>query len=186
MTVAEERIQAIRDALNSRYREADPITVESLIVDALQAVLDDSGGGGGGAPEWQSYTPVWEISGDDAWIGDGTVSGAYVRWGDTVTFCASFEYGTTTAPGAGSAALLVSVPVAPDAAWIQGPIVGTLVIRQASAIDPGLCVGLTSINEFALMDNNGSPFTQDFFGGDFYDFQPGDAIHLAGTYRAAP
>lgn len=64
---------------------------------------------------WSTYTPTWTAATVNPAIGDGTITGHYLRVGKTILFEVVITMGSTTTYGTGQWA--VSLPVAPTARY---------------------------------------------------------------------
>lgn len=66
--------------------------------------------GAGTSWAWQSFTPTWTSSGSAPSIGNGTLSGSYIKIGRTILFRVKFVGGSTTTWGTGN--YFITLPVA--------------------------------------------------------------------------
>lgn len=133
----------------------------------------------GGA--WTAYTPAWTSTSTLPALGNGTITGAYVRIGKTVHYRIRLVAGTTSTYGAGN--YLFSLPVpALAAASATGSPAGVAIIRDGSPV--AVYHRLAYFNDAStvlLIAEAGtavgptSPIT----------FASTDSITITGTYEAA-
>ena len=81
-------------------------TFEALLL-AQVAILMPNG------PTWQAYTPTWTQSGASPAIGNGTITGAYIKIGRTVLGRIEIAFGSTTNFGSGTNPWIFSLPLTP-------------------------------------------------------------------------
>lgn len=125
---------------------------------------------------WTSYTPAWTSTGTQPSLGNGTLTGSYVRIGDTVSFQMLLTIGSTTSIGTGTYAL--SLPFTTGA-----PLLATALIDNgATTAYPAIGAAASGLSTFGLWvcSTNAAvaynaPFT----------FAAGYHIAVSGTYRKA-
>lgn len=122
-----------------------------------------------------TYTPTWTGSGGDPAIGNGTLSGRYVKVGQMVQFSIHVLMGGTTTFGSGDYTL--SLPFAMGAA--EGSFAASLKDTGTSFYVAVAYPASTTTMQLHVTGANlvgaGAPFT----------FASGDWIRIGGTYRAA-
>jgi hypothetical protein len=128
---------------------------------------------------WTTFTPTWTGSGSNPAIGNGTLSGAYMKVGRTVHFRINIVPGSTTTFGSGTYTL--SLPFTASTGFVQlttgrGRKSGTSNYHFVGTI----ASGATTIASFDQLNSNNdwtntSPFT----------FANGDSFYCAGTYEAS-
>lgn len=81
-------------------------TFEALLL-AQAAILMPNG------PTWQAYTPTWTQTGASPAIGNGTITGAYIKIGHTVLGRIEIVFGSSTNFGTGTNPWIFSLPLTP-------------------------------------------------------------------------
>ncbi len=71
--------------------------------------ITDSSGNGTNYTDWQEvdFTPIWEADSTNPAIGNGTISGRFVRTGKSVTLYVDLAFGSTTTFGTGAWKILL-------------------------------------------------------------------------------
>ena len=147
--------------------------------------------GAGTSWSWQTYTPSWSSSGTQPAIGNGTLTGSYVKIGKVVIFEMYFKAGSTTTFGTGN--FYWTFPVAEDSMYqtatvnrsfhgggyfernsIQG--YGSAHGFTNGTVGSGkFSIGYTGTNGQASIISQTAPFT----------WSNGDYINFSGYYKAA-
>jgi len=135
---------------------------------------------------WTSYTPTWTSSGTAPAIGNGTLSGKYLKVGRMVHFAAKVLYGSTTTSGTGS--FKVGLPVTTSAADLYWSFAGDL-LNTGTAQYPitGYAGASSTKAEIVLHTVTGSTVYHGTTatGTTPFTFATGDWITINGTYEAA-
>lgn len=127
---------------------------------------------------WTAYTPTWTSSGTAPAIGNGTLTGAYLKAGKLVVFRLKLTIGSTTTVG--TSTYRFGLPVA--AIGLDVPV-GQGLVFDTSASDRRFCgayttatteVTLRTTNDNAVVSATG-PFA----------WATGDTIDITGTYQAS-
>jgi hypothetical protein len=129
---------------------------------------------------WTAYTPTWTAVTTNPTIGNGTLSGAYLKVGKTVHYRITIKFGSTTNVGSGG--YFFTLPVAPSAAYTYGGPMGMAGCYDVStnSIFPRHAVFNTG-SQVHLFDasnnrvNNATPVA----------WATNDTIQISGTYEAA-
>jgi len=145
---------------------------------AVVANLDADKVDGLDAVDWTSYTPV--CSGDMA-LGNGTVTGRYMRFGDLVFYKIVVTVGSTTT-FAGLAQASITLPTLPSGQGSQTIILtdngGQAFVGQGIVESPG-------INIYQI-DTDGNQAQYTFITQTTpFAWSSGDTIHVSGWYEAA-
>lgn len=132
---------------------------------------------------WTAYTPVWTGSSSNPAIGNGTLVGAYTRFGKTVIGRIKLLAGSTTTYGSG--AFRLSPPVAPHSDYYQTPYFGSVgngSLYDASAPTRAFRrVIIASPDYFDLRDDSNTSVTNTVP----WTFANGDGLFLNFTYEGA-
>lgn len=125
---------------------------------------------------WTSYTPTWSGT-----IGNGTVTGAYLKIGRTVHYRISVTWGSTTSHAA--ATQTFTLPAAAHAFYVGNSAIGT-----GSAIDASTAIYTCTVLHtdsssivYMARDSNSTAVSN----SAPFAFATGDATVLVGTYEAA-
>lgn len=128
---------------------------------------------------WTSYTPVWAAATTNPVLGNGTLTGRYMKVGRTTTVAIKLTMGSTTTYGSGI--YRWSLPAAAAAT----EAVGTLFIGDASA---GYSTGIayvsasnTDVTAYVGAAGSGAAVS----GTVPQTFAAGDRIWITATYEAA-
>ena len=127
------------------------------------------------SPQVQTYTPVWSQSGQTLAIGNGTLTGTYVKSGRMVQFSIYMLRGSTT--NMGTAGYFWTLPVA---AASNVSCVGNGVCSVGGAFKAVTALRLANSTTLAAMRSNDAPLANDTFS-----WAAGDWINLTGSYIAA-
>jgi hypothetical protein len=134
------------------------------------------------APQaYSSWTPTWTGSGSNPAIGNGTITGNYVRHGDLVHFEIRIVMGSTTTFGSGSYSLSLPVALASGAvldASVQLIDGATLYYHGAPFLESGSTFRLGSVTTAAANIASVTPTAP-------FTWANTDEIRVAGSYRAA-
>lgn len=194
-----EKITGLVDRVYDIQLSVDD-AVSGIDLSDLAPVVGSVGAGAGafariqrivGSGAWQPYTPVWTInSGTNPQVGNGTLTGAYLRFGDLIFYEIVLTIGTTTTPG---------VETTPFEGWFEFtlPVPGvTPEIPMGSFNENfvetddffpeggGYVLLLPSLSKMQFGSASG------LWGSAVYVDQmnpaPGGQLLFAGSYRAAP
>lgn len=102
---------------------------------------------------WTSYTPSWTASSVNPAIGNGSITGGYMRVGKTIDFKIRIAIGSTTTTGTGN--YRFSLPVA-AAGGLNYPILCVGILRSAAGTRFHRAGYLNDAAEIALVSENGS------------------------------
>lgn len=138
---------------------------------------------------WTSYTPSWLAEGGAApTLGNGTLTGRYLKVGRTVDFVLQLTWGSTTAPGggAGSENWVFTLPAIPAASF-------TFRTVKADALDnsAGLHYGAAGTYSTANGGSIRSLVDQQGASGAIWDsvypftWAASDILYVYGRYEAA-
>jgi hypothetical protein len=129
---------------------------------------------------WDTYTPTWAASGTAVALGNGTLTGKWIRLGKTVHYRIQLTMGSTTTFGTGTYSFVL--PTAAHADYTANMHMGNgLALDSSGAVFNNLTAGwLSSTTVFVLGTANTSigqtvPWT----------WAVSDKISIAGTYEAA-
>lgn len=131
---------------------------------------------GGLVDAWTSYTPTWAASGTAVSLGNGTITGQYIRSGKLVVAEASLTMGGTTTYGTGN--YTITLPIT---ARLGGTPVGAALVYDSS-VDTNRRAGA------AVLSGTGAvSFFADGTVGQLVPFTwaNGDVIRFTITYEAA-
>jgi hypothetical protein len=127
-----------------------------------------------------SYTPTWgTISGTAPSLGNGTLTGNYVRSGDFVFFSVKLIWGSTTTSGTNAFSFTLPFSMTTQ----QNGITGT-----ASALDTGVAwyrgyapnnIEGGYLDKFVMIKDDGVPIT----GTAPFTFATNDVIYVTGAYN---
>jgi hypothetical protein len=129
---------------------------------------------------WTVYTPTWSGSSTNPVLGNGTLTGRYVRIGRTITVIIKLTTGSTTTYGSG--AYRWSLPAVASSSQ---DIVGTVFIGDATS---GYSTGISYISagNADIAAYVGAPGAAVAVGATSpQTFANGDRVWLAATYAAA-
>lgn len=134
--------------------------------------------------EWTPYTPTWVSLGTQPTLGNGTLTGAYVRIGMTIHYRVKLVFGSTTS--AGTAVWIFGWPVTPHADQVLNSSLNTtglvsrpgfahypLIGRSITPTGPGIILLVADNN--TLQIGQGTPLT----------FTTNDMVLFEGNYEAA-
>ena len=129
----------------------------------------------GGSGAWTSYTPTWSGT-----LGNGTLTGAYQRFGRTIHFRVKVLFGSTTTVGGNQQ---FTLPFLPNADYGDGARIG-----NAGGLDAGVAAysgsarmtGVSTTN-FLLQNENGTAWSSTVP----WTVGTSDTIYANGTYEAA-
>lgn len=174
---------AIVDAKGDLIAATAADTPARLAVGADYAILQSLASEATGlkwAGKLTSYTPTWgTISGTAPSLGNGTLTGNYVRSGDFVFFSIKLLWGSTTTSGTGAFSFTLPFSMTTQ----QNGITGT-----ASALDAGVAWyrGYAPNNieggytdKFVMIKDDGTPIT----GTGPFTFATNDIIYVTGAYN---
>lgn len=137
---------------------------------------------------WTPYTPVFGSSGTAPAVGNGVITGRYMKIGRTVQFAVQMVVGTTTTYGSGN--LNVSLPV--GAATVAGGSPGVIEAAISRSTTPNFAVGRAPIpNGSATTGTIWMPSVVNAGDWDAWTFNTpwtianGDVVRVYGTYQAA-
>lgn len=139
------------------------------ITDALNAMLPFT-------QAWTTFVPAWSSSGTQPAIGNGTLTGQYIRAGNTVIAWGTLTVGSTTTFGTGSYRL--SLPVAGQAAT-AGPGV-VWIFDSGTASRTGATYWIDASTLWLTAANGG-----DITPTNPQTFATGDIISYAIVYRVS-
>ena len=130
---------------------------------------------------WSSYTPAWTSTGTAPALGNGTLTGAYERVGNTVSLRAVLTLGSTSTVGTGTYRL--SLPVAPKVGSLL-----TALFKDASASGARysgtveIVAATTTGDNMRIHVGSGTVTV-----GATVPVVPanGDELYISGTYEAA-
>ncbi len=123
---------------------------------------------------WTSWTPTWTATGGTPTLGNGTLTGSYIAYGDFCTFQMSLVLGSTTSLGT-TTAWAFSLPVTASgandvfAAYVQDG--GTGIYPAVGIKGSSTTVQLRAASGGTVGYN--APFT----------WVNGDGLAISGTYR---
>lgn len=130
---------------------------------------------GGVTDSWTSYTPVWGSSGTQPVIGNGTITGAYIRSGKLVTATATITMGSTTTFGTGF--YTVSLPVTAASTAHMG-----VALMYDTSVDTNKRAGAAALNTTSVVafyaDGTVTPTVP-------FTWANGDFLRFTITYEAA-
>ena len=123
---------------------------------------------------WTSWTPTWTATGGTPTLGDGTLTGSYIAYGDFCTFQMSLVLGSTTSLGT-TTAWAFSLPVAASGA---NDVFAACITRAWTGIYPAVGIKGSSTTVQLRAASGGTvgyntPFT----------WANGDGLAISGTYR---
>lgn len=127
---------------------------------------------------WDSYTATWTGSTTNPVIGDGTITGVYMRVGKTIHYRVTVTIGSTTTLGSGG--YFLSLPVA-SASPNNVPIgVGSVFDTSTGALYGRVAIQQSTTRVHLYDNSNGrvNPTTP-------IALAAGDVISATGTYEAA-
>ena len=101
---------------------------DGVISDSRENVLFNNGLGGA----WISYTPTWSTDGDAPSLGNGTITGYYIKIGRTIHYRIKLTWGSTTTGGTGT--FTFTLPVAFASTYTVNDIE---IIGAVSMLDSG-------------------------------------------------
>ncbi|WP_425832553.1 hypothetical protein [Streptomyces fractus] len=138
---------------------------------------------------WSSYTPTWLAEGGAApTLGNGSITGRYLKVGRTVDWVVQLTWGSTTAAGGGGGAenWMLGLPAAPAAGFSQRIITvdafdaSTSLHYSASAI-----YNTGSGGVFKTMVSNRADNTGIWDSQLPFVWAAGDILYASGRYEAA-
>lgn len=133
-----------------------------------------------GFGHWTTYTPSWAaIGGTQPSIGDGTLTGAYTRIGDTIHYRVTMVAGGTTGFGSGGA-WTFSLPVTSVSYDAETPL-GTLAVYDSSTSTRAEGIVLAQSTTVVLPRQAGVVLTN----AAPWTWASGDKAIIFGTYEAA-
>ena len=122
---------------------------------------------------WASYTPTWTATGGTPTVGNGTLSGSYIAYGDVCTFQMSLVLGSTTSLGT-TTAWAFSLPVTASGA---NDVFAAYVHDAWTGIYPAVGIGSSTTVQLRAASGGtvgyNTPFT----------WVSGDGLAISGTYR---
>lgn len=126
---------------------------------------------------WVAYTPTWTSLGTAPSLGNGTLTGSYMKIGRTVHYRIEFTAGSTTTYG--TSVYLFSLPLAAADAGLSP--MGQACIQDASAA--------AQLNRSALLWTATAVLLQSEAGANVTNLVPmtwasGDKVKIKGTYEA--
>lgn len=176
------------DALNSSQmvvRNSGAVGATGITWVNKPADTYEIGGNQDGIPTWRTWTPViGNIGAGTNWsLGNGTLTGRYIKIGRTIHWTAVLTLGTTSV--AGTNQLTLSLPVAASAAHHEDPIIGQAVEQGVNAfVLSGGWISTTVVIPQTIGASGvlgavtaTTPFT--------WNGARADQVYLSGTYEAA-
>ncbi|WP_030333835.1 hypothetical protein [Streptomyces sp. NRRL B-1381] len=133
---------------------------------------------------WTAYTPAWTSSGTAPSLGNGNVSGRYMKFGRTVHVVITLTWGSTTTPGSGN--LSFSLPAAAASAFP-----GTLNATCTTTGTVNFMVGAaplgngTSSTGTIWLANPGTTGDWNAWAAGGPTLAAGDIVRVYGTYQSA-
>ncbi len=127
---------------------------------------------------WITYNPAWSSTGTQPAIGNGTLTGSYMRVGKLVHVRVALVFGSTTTPGTGIYIFLLPVAAVPLIGGVGPP--GSCYIFDSGVTNrSGICfiASTTTIRMVSSADADITAASQ--------TWSVGDMIHCAITYEAA-
>ena len=122
---------------------------------------------------WTSWTPTWTATGGTPTLGNGTLTGSYIAYGDFCTFQMSLMLGSTTSLGT-TTVWAFSLPVTASGA---NDVFAAYVHDGWTGIYPAVGIGLVTTVQLRAASGGtvgyNTPFT----------WVSGDGLAISGTYR---
>jgi hypothetical protein len=138
------------------------------------------------APQaWSTYVPVWTAATANPALGDGAITGSYVRAGETVHFSIRLTLGSTTTTGTG--AWRFSLPVSAAGATTTPLISAGQLVDTGTAFWPVYCARLVTFDTVDVACPTTSGDTRLTVVGPATPFTwvSSDILYISGTYEAA-
>lgn len=134
---------------------------------------------------WLPYTPVWTSAGTQPTLGNGTLTGFYIKMGRTIHFRISLLMGSTTTFGTGDYTLSLPFTVSSNTA-LKTPV-GLGYTEQAGIQGIQLFGRLDNLTTVAIFGPNGVADTRAAGVNSTkpFTYAANDFIRVAGTYESA-
>lgn len=129
--------------------------------------------------EFSTYTPSWTASTSNPSIGNGSISGRYIAFGDFIRFRIRIVAGSTTTFGSGNYSLSLPVPLLSGEvlqASIQYIDGGSLFYHGAPFLESGSTFRLGVVSNSVANIQSAMPTVP-------FTFANTDEIRVAGTYE---
>ncbi|WP_420034710.1 hypothetical protein ACN2WE_21520 [Streptomyces sp. cg28] len=138
---------------------------------------------------WSAYTPGWYAeTGSAPTLGNGTLTGRYLKTGRTVDWVAQLTWGSTTAAGsgAGSENWMFGLPAAPAAGFTQR-IINVDVFKSSNSLHYGgtAIYSTTNGGVFRTIVSNRADSNAVWDSVFPITFAAGDILYASGRYEAA-
>lgn len=179
-------VDTINEATSANGVAIDGMTIkDGAVVGASgKGVLNSSLGTGAGelGGAWQSWTPTWT----NLTVGNGTLSCAYTRIGNTIIARVSLVFGSTTSIS--GSAVAFTFPVTPSSSYGANHFMGTVRLQDANGADAPGSLALTASGEVLVTrgDATGSSLLDaDLSSTTPFTWTTSDAIKGTFIYEAA-
>jgi hypothetical protein len=151
---------------------ADLYGVATRLADSVEDAL-------AGLGQWEEYTPTWTASTSNPTLGNGTLTGRFMRIGNLIHFRISLTFGSTTTVGSG----LYAFTLPAEAANFGHVTVGTGTAYDTSANTRAFAMTRTPTATTADLWRASTEAS--FTHAAPFAWANGDVLTLHGTYEAA-